>query len=379
MDRSYQPFIRTAVAVLLVATAAPAADAQVTGTVQVRPARDSFFVRRIEADKVKIDSIMVIMRALDGESPTSEQAVRMRRELEAMARGLSVTMVGRGPGGGRFMFQGTPDFRAVEAMRLPGWIGINPGMAPFERSIDDSGHFIHYYRYPQIISVEPGSPAQRAGIAHGDTLVAYDGQDVVRSRVNLRELMVPDKRLSVTVRRDGEARDFTLVVAKTPDRIALRLAYPSDMPMPAQPAMTIEGRPLGRPVSGNVIVSNAPARVPPPERAMFVQVGPGGYVVDRTAFMNRGGMFGAALMTVGPELASVLKLERTGVLVEQAASDSPAFKAGMRVGDFVVSIAGQPVNTIADVQAVVMSRINERAVSVQLLREKKPVVVNVKW
>ena len=373
MDRSTHSLMRAAVAVLVVAAAVPAADAQpTTGTIQVRPARDSFFVRRIEAEKGKVDSIMVIMRALEAESPTSEQAVRMRRELETMARELSVSVVGRGSGSARFMFAGPPDFRALEAMRLKGWIGINSGMVPFEETVDTSGHFVHYYRYPLIISVEPGSPAQRAGLVQGDTLVAYDGQDVVRSRVNMRELLVPDKRLNVTVRRDGEARDFTVVVAKTPDRIAIRRAYPGDMPVPAGGVMTIEGQPISRNVTGTVAVGEM-RRVPSREPAMVVQLAPNGFS------MNRGAMFGAALMNVGPELANVLKLERTGVLVEQAASETPAFRAGMRVGDFVVSIAGQPVNTIAEVQAVVMSRIHERAVAVQVLRDKKPVVVNVKW
>src|SRR4051812_8620111 len=64
----------------------------------VRPARgDSVVVRILNSDqKVTIDSVMVIMRALEGEAPTSEQAFRLRRELESMTRALA--MAGRGRG-----------------------------------------------------------------------------------------------------------------------------------------------------------------------------------------------------------------------------------------------------------------------------------------
>ena len=365
---------RGAAAALLVATASPPARAQVAGTIRVRPTRDSIVVRRLEADRVKIDSVMVLMRALDAEPALSEQAARMRRELEGMLRTL--TVVGPGSGGG-LMFRGGPaEVRMVESQRLKGWIGINSGLVPFTRHVDSTGDFVHYYRYPIIISVEPDSPAQRAGIAQGDTLIAYDGQDVVRTRVNMRELMIPEKKLNVTVRRDGEARDFTLVVAKPPERIAMRWRQSGDMPMP----MTVEGRAV---VAARSFPGGASAgevrRFSASDRAVFVEVGPGGYVVDRANFMNRGGVFGAGLVTLGPELARVFKLDRTGVLVQEAPAETPAFKAGMRVGDVIVSVAGHPVNTIADVQSIVMSRVSQGGVAVQLLRDNKPVVVNVKW
>ena len=49
----------------------------------------------------------------------------------------------------------------------PGWIGLNVE-APHSRMVvrDDSA-YIRYFGYPDVISVEPNSPAERAGIMPG--------------------------------------------------------------------------------------------------------------------------------------------------------------------------------------------------------------------
>src|SRR5262245_53516546 len=56
---------------------------------QPRQARDSFFVRVIDGSmKATIDSIMVMMRMLDDRSALSDDAARMRREVEARMQAL---------------------------------------------------------------------------------------------------------------------------------------------------------------------------------------------------------------------------------------------------------------------------------------------------
>ena len=65
-----------------------------------------------------------------------------------------------------------------------------------------------------IIQVEPGGGAQEAGVLPGDILVAVEGQDaVILGTAGCRELIRGEEgtRVSVTVLRDGERIDFSLV------------------------------------------------------------------------------------------------------------------------------------------------------------------------
>jgi S1-C subfamily serine protease len=94
---------------------------------------------------------------------------------------------------------------------------------------------------------------------------------------------------------------------------------------------------------------------------------------------NRSGVFGAGLITITPEFTRAVKLDRSGVYVQECLEETPAYKAGLRVGDVITSVGGTAVNTVGDVQAIVLSRLNQGAIAMQVLREKKPMTLNVKW
>jgi membrane-associated protease RseP (regulator of RpoE activity) len=356
MDHS---FIRGAAAAFLVVAVVPDVRAQSAGAAQARPARDTFFVRTIEGDKAKIelriDSLMMLMRAFETQPALSDEGLRLRREFEMVARGLAA---GRGPAKATFFFN-----QPLEARRLRGWIGIEVGLVPQRQETDSSGFFVRYYRYPEIISVEPNSPAQRAGISQGDVLMAYDGQDVVRNRLNLAELLVPDRKLGVTVQREGESKEFSLTVAKTPERIRDRRLELGGMPTDIE-----------RHVRGG------PGSLPPGELGpRVVVVGPGGYPLTRLPLFNRSGVFGAGLITITPEFTRAVRLDRSGVYVQECLEETPAYKAGLRVGDVIMAVGGTPVSTVGDVQSIVLSRLNQGTIGMQVLREKKPITLNVKW
>jgi S1-C subfamily serine protease len=111
----------------------------------------------------------------------------------------------------------------------------------------------------------------------------------------------------------------------------------------------------------------------------MVSVPAGVYPLSRVPFFNRSGLFGADLITMSPEFASAVKLDRGGVYIQGCLEETPAFKAGLRLGDIIVSVDGKRVNSVADVQAVVMSRLSQGTVGMRVLREKKPVDVMLKW
>ena len=381
MDQTFTRGAALAAFTLGTLAAVGSAEAQVAAG-GVRPAtRDSVVVRMINSDqKVMIDSVMVIMRALDGEAPMSEQAYRLRRELEAMTRALA--MAGRGQGqtlNGRIMLRAAPaeGLRELEARHIKGWIGITPGLAPHEERGDSSGYFVRYFKYPEIISVEPNSPAQRAGIIPGDVLVAYDGNDVVSRWIDVGQMLVPDRRLAVTVQREGESKEFSMVVAKAPMRITFRRNDDPGELMPFPPEM--------RSATGGVVRAMPAPRPDQPERVLViggqggaVAAGSGDYRIATPFMFSSNGVLGAVLMTVSPELARAWKVKE-GVVISECAEDSPAYRSGLRAGDAIVSVSGQAVTRMADVRAMLFSKRNERTAVFQVLREKKPVSVTVKW
>ena len=375
MDQSLTRGAAVAAFALGTFTAVGSARAQVAAGA-IRPARgDSVVVRVINAEqKVLLDSVSAMMRALDGEAPTSEQFVKMRREIDAMMRALAMS---RGMVTGSIMLRTTPEgIRELETRHIKGWIGINTGMAPHEEFADSagSGYFVRYFKYPEIISVEPNSPAQRAGIIPGDVLLAYDGNDVVNRRIDVGQLLVPDRRMAVTVQREGEAKEFSMVVAKAP----LRIQFRRDDQMPFPPMLPGEIRAAGGGVGGAVGRAMAgPSRSGQSDRVVFV--GPaGGGGGDYRFMIERNMVFGAVLMNVNAELAQATKLEK-GVLVQECPESSAAYRAGLRTGDAIVSVAGQAVMRATEVQSLVSAKRNERSVVFVVTRDKKPVTVTLKW
>lgn len=89
------------------------------------------------------------------------------------------------------------------------------------------------------------------------------------------------------------------------------------------------------------------------------------------------GLLGVGTQDITPDLASAFNIKVTkGAAVTQILPDSPAIKAGMQVGDVIVSINNTPIKNAGDVvNAVGFLRVNSK-VNIQLLRKDSPVSVS---
>lgn len=325
----------------------------------VRPsrARDSAAVVQVLVmTKGRIDTINTLMRSFEDARPGSAQWDSVRKQIE----GLMPARV---------------EFRRSEklgmAMTPRGWIGINAGGVPVYEEIRPEGHYVTYFDYPQIVTVDGHSPAQRAGILPGDLLVAYNGLDVVRRPLNLGQLLVPEKKLSVTVRRDGETKEFALTVARTPDRIIERRNI-FNQALPMFPGVANRER-LEATLQRNLMPGGVPGTV---SGKVFMSGDP--EIGNHLFVISPNGVLGASVSTIGPALAKVLKL-RTGVLVNDVPEETVAWKGGLRAGDVIVNVAGQPVASLNQMRELILLRAAERAVQLRIIRDKKPQDVNVTW
>ena len=261
--------------------------------------------------------------------------------------------------------------RAPQAIVMPsGWIGIvaeGPGMQP---RVENGEMVVRYLSYPRIVSVDPSSPAQAAGIIPNDTLVAYDGMDVRENDIYLNRLLRPNTRISVRLRRDGRFREVPVVVAEAPSRIVQRrgdevrdersIAIAVSPEAPGLPRMPMPA-PMAR---GGARLAPTPAMAPQTMVFSF----------------TAGGVAGAQLVTITEGLGKRLGVSN-GVLVTRVPVGTPASESGLEDGDVIVRAAGQLVREVLDVRRAVgaASENGQHSVDLELLRDSKTVRASLRW
>jgi S1-C subfamily serine protease len=345
---------RRVAALLTVALGVPLG-AQTAGTVSGAPS--AVRVRVIAPTQAQLDTLHGLMRQLEQLTPGSPAREVLMRQIDGLMPVIA--------GNNLIVRDRAPMTVGDIAARLPlamGWIGLNVQGLHTE-TITSDGYVVEYFDHPSVTSVDPESPAQHAGIAPGDVLLAYNGSDLLGHRFDLTDLLVPEKKLSVTIRRDGDTREYDLVVAKAPGVVTRR-------------------RDTGGQAGGNVYFEriirgeDAPPRVPIMAFPRGAFDGPV-IVPGRSILVTPNGALGAIMSTVSPELAKTLRLE-TGVLVNDVSDGTPASKAGLHPGDVIVSVSGRPVASLRSLQEQILRRPEPTAV-LQIIRDKKTRKITVSW
>ncbi len=166
-----------------------------------------------------------------------------------------------------------------------------------------------------VASVEPGGPAEKAGVKTGDVITRIGDQTVEGARDLSRTVagMKPGMQTRLTVVRGGSPQDVTVTVGQRPDEQASQA-----------------GAPQGADTSG---------------KRLGVALAP----VDE-----------AARQKLGPDA--------TGVLVQRVEPNSPAAENGIRPGDLIVSANNHEVTQASDVA--------EEWARAQ--KDKKPILLRIK-
>jgi membrane-associated protease RseP (regulator of RpoE activity) len=251
-----------------------------------------------------------------------------------------------------------------EGMRFPGWIGITLD-APCTVEARGKDIYWRFFDHPEIVSVDPSSPAERAGIRQGDVLLAYDGQDV-RREIAMNRLLQPGRtvRVRVRVRRDNEVRDVAVKVAPVQTR-AWR-DWASDVTVAPRVRARVAPRPVERPWT--VVVPEptpsvgAVAPTAPPAPMMFARVN---------------GLAGAHMETITRGLGETIGVER-GVLVISVPPGVPAFESGLADGDVIVSADGRAVGSVQELRRV-LTQSGVRAAKLEVAKKGKVREVTLRW
>ena len=387
MSRSTVPLI-VSVGLALVASASPLVAQKSEATTRSVPrasASDSSGVRLRRLER-SIDSLV---RIFNEEDLSADQRYRIRQfidertaELDALRMATSPrpsernVFIRRSP---EFQFEthfgeGAALMPGFARAMVPGWIGIVVSGAPTQIRIENNEMFMRYLLYPQIASVDPSSPAQRAGLTPGDTLMAYNGRDVRTEEISMTRLLVPKATVKVRVRRDGKVKDLPVVVAEAPAKIRQRRF--DEMRDAGATWVTVPPTPPMRTPAPGVATAPPRAYVPEAPRGFFSSP----VVAPLPPVFTLSGIAGAQVSTVSETMTRHWGIP-AGVLVTNVPVGSPADESGLEEGDVILRVGQRSVTSVRDLREVVARAADdgERSVAIELQRGKEHRTLTLRW
>ena len=323
-----------------------------------------------------------------GDSTTGARAlIELRRVTETQRAAVASAMAGGGAAGG-----GANGGGRVRLLGTRGWLGVQASELS-EMRLTGEGRVVRYCDYPVVVTVEPGSPASRAGLEAGDTIVAYNGSDLrAAGEIALDRLLVPDDTLRIGLRRSGRPLTLPVVIGRAPAAgslqalstngpgftyVVINNGVPETMTAPVAPTMA-GATPAAAPRVGRLRVATRPPDAPMTPGAPSAAFVPAPSTLFSFGFGGAGAMAGAQVVAMDDDLAAVVGV-RSGVLVVKVIDGTPAGSAGLRSGDVVVTADGVAVTSPAMLQRALLRAGDERAVRLRVSRRGKARDVSLRW
>jgi serine protease Do len=240
-----------------------------------------------------------------------------------------------------------------------GWVGVLITTGIGQQG--PSGAFV-FADYPVIESIDPGSPAEKAGLQSGDILISINSQDLRKNPVPMNSLLVPGQKISFRFRRNDVEKSSALVVAQRPAGTSRHVQLSIIGPPPSGPqrAQTEEG-------IGRRVVTRVP--VPP-----MVSIAPLTFGTGTPSIA----IAGAELTRLNEGLRDVLKVKGDGLFVINVAIGTPAGEAGLKSGDVIVRANRMVVQNPGQLIRL-MTEAVDNAVVLQVLRKQKSQTITLRW
>ncbi len=186
-----------------------------------------------------------------------------------------------------------------------------------------------------VANVTEGSPADKAGMRHGDLIVSVSGREMETpdDLVKLVQSKKPGSEVVVALVRDGKKHKMTVLLGTAP-------------------AKTPKDTGIEMPDSRSL-----PTEIMPPLRHLKLQV-------DR-------GYLGVNVLDLDEDLGGYFGVQK-GVLVTEVLEGRAGEKAGMKAGDVITAVDGKKVADREELTGILQKKEEGEKVEVSLLRKGKP-------
>ncbi len=257
-----------------------------------------------------------------------------------------------------------------------GYLGVSFDNVSISRE-DNAPAVYQFDGRPTIVSVEPGSPAQKAGILNGDVLVSIGGQDV-RRPVELGAMLRPGARVAVKFIRGGTNKEVALIVEKRPDSFGDgSCAEVNEIIGPDHPPVMMWFRgslPAVAPTAPTAPEPMVRPRIPRPSE---IPEPPGGFIVSPFSINGFTGVAGAQLTPVDDDWRDLVGVDK-GLVVVGVAAGSPAQRSGLKKGDVIVSADDAALSTVRMLQRAI-GVAEGRSVKLQIVRKGTQLPITLSW
>ncbi|MBI2408688.1 MAG: PDZ domain-containing protein [Gemmatimonadetes bacterium] len=262
-----------------------------------------------------------------------------------------------------------------------GYLGVTFSISGTVRREANEPEVYRFDEPPEIITIESGSPADRAGIRRGDRIVALDGKDVVGREVVLAQYLTPGRKLPMRIAREGREQSVTVLVQKRPDGfgdecsdLELTLA-PVRVPGVPRSAPAVRAFTFSRPaVPPKAAAPASPATPPtPPSPTVWSYYAPPPVAISGFSSL----VAGAQLTTLTEDFKELTGAD-AGVMVQRVAPETPASAAGLRGGDVIVE-AGDRAVTSPRVLVRMISDADDSTLKLKVVRKGKTRTVWLRW
>jgi serine protease Do len=201
-----------------------------------------------------------------------------------------------------------------------------------------------------VDEVRAGSPAEKAGVREKDVIVEFDGERVRSTR-----------QFSRLVDETAEGRSVKMALQRGSQRLTLDVkpearAFGRVMPVPMERFRMPE-------------LPKMPAM--PDMREFERRIRP-----EIEIYTSRAGRLGVQLEDVQDQLAEYFGV-KNGALVVSVAKDSAAAHGGIKAGDVITKVNGEPVEDTADVRRELRRLDTGKEFPVDVMRDRKPLSLKV--
>jgi S1-C subfamily serine protease len=290
------------------------------------------------------------------------------KEVSAMIKGqMAAAVIASFALPGLSMAQSAPQPpQSPTSVEMPtGWFGVRIS----DQAILNESGAAFFDRYPIVTNVEPGSPADKAGVHPGDVLITFNSHDMRGGALQMSDWLKPGAPFQLRLRRNDAVRTVRGVLGRRPEGweqvVVVQVSPLQEMMTRTREAPAIEASPE----PGMMRVR---AEGPAAPRLPALLVSPLGLGRGVYPFV------GAEFTALNSDLSDLLGVKPEGVFVANVAEGSLAREAGLRGGDVVVMANSIRIKTPNDLVRAIRDA-DDRTVRLQVIRKHKPEIVTLSW